>query len=79
MGSISPNTLRLCDAVAIDQVLRYFLSKGYWPVTRRWLGRFDNREAILAMLSTPVYIILGLVVAKVVWSRYRSTHSQVSD
>ena len=36
-------------------------------------------EAILAMLSAPVYIILGLVVAKVVWSRYSPTHSQVSD
>ena len=36
-------------------------------------------EAILAMLSAPVYIILGLVVAKVVWSRYSPTHSEVSD
>ena len=36
-------------------------------------------EAILAMLSAPVYIVLGLVVAKVVWSRYSPTHSQVSD
>ena len=27
-------------------------------------------EAILAMLSAPVYIILGIIVAKVVWGRY---------
>ena len=35
-------------------------------------------EAILAMLSAPVYIILGLIVAKVVWSRYHP-HSQPSN
>ena len=27
-------------------------------------------EAVLAMLSAPVYIVLGLIVAKVVWGRY---------
>ena len=30
-------------------------------------------EAILAMLSAPVYVILGLIVAKVVWGRYSPT------
>jgi len=35
-------------------------------------------EAILAMLSAPVYIILGLIVAKVVWTRYHP-HSQPSN
>ena len=27
-------------------------------------------ESILAMLTAPVYIILALIVAKVVWARY---------
>ena len=35
-------------------------------------------EAVLAMLSAPVYIILGLIVAKVVWGRY-SPRSQSSN
>ena len=30
----------------------------------------SSGEAILAMLSGPVYIILGLIVARVVWTRY---------
>ena len=28
-------------------------------------------ESIMAMLTAPVYIVLGLIVAKVVWNRYR--------
>ena len=35
-------------------------------------------EAVLAMLSAPVYIILGLIVAKVVWGRY-SPRAQSSN
>ena len=35
-------------------------------------------EAVLAMLSAPVYIALGLIVAKVVWGRY-SPRSQSSN
>ena len=28
-------------------------------------------ESVMAMLTAPVYIVLGLIVARVVWSRYR--------
>ena len=35
-------------------------------------------EAVLAILSAPVYIILGLIVAKVVWGRY-SPRAQSSN
>jgi hypothetical protein len=28
-------------------------------------------ESIMAMLTAPVYIVLGLIVARVVWNRYR--------
>ena len=73
---LAPAALVLYGCLMPLLLIRYYVTPyqtGVGQLLSNGSVDLTTGEAILAMLSAPVYIGLGLIVAKVVWGRYSPT------